>query len=95
MFKKGDWIRGTNDSNGMYGVTNEDMYLGYVESKTDDGYIEILVTVHKNPDRIGTRWRVLNNGRYFNLVSNNYQVATAKELEHFLLETEGYYDRHI
>lgn len=95
MFKKGDWIRGTNDSNGMYGITNEDMYLGYVESETDDGYIKILVAVHKNPDRIGTHWCVLNNDKYFNLVSNNYQVATAKELEYFLLETEGYYDRHI
>lgn len=80
----------------MYDITNDSMYLGYVYEVTDHGGIKVLVVVHKKPDVCGTSWIVSNNDLYFSLVSDNFQVATEDELEHFLLETRGeYYDRRI
>jgi hypothetical protein len=89
LFKKGDWIRGNLESRDMYGITNDSMYLGYVYEVTDHGGIKVLVAVHKNLDVCGTSWIVSNSDLYFSLASDNFQVATEDELEHFLLETEG------
>ena len=65
-FKAGDKIKGLSDA---YLFTNTNMYLGEVK-KVGDGYIEILILKHKNPNEIGKLYIAVYPEGKFEIVDN-------------------------
>lgn len=65
MFKVGDLICGKR--NCEYGITNEDMYVGYVIN-LKDRHMNIKILLHDENEFIDDVFTVLNSKTYFKLI---------------------------
>lgn len=88
-FKVGDKIKGLSDA---YLFTNTNMYLGEVK-KVGDGYIEILILKHKNPNKIGKIYDASNPEGKFEIVDNLTISQLQSEIDKLSNEIGNYHNK--